>query len=194
MRTKKRVMILGLSLACAFVTAGAVASGVTYAAFAGMGKVFQQVGYSGNAKKTIYLNANGAVWSAEGATFYLYAIPKSNVDATPAIVNFTRPINPRINSIDFTMYLFEFDWQIYDKFRFLRVKDDASVESLEAMTEEQLTADSKSDVIYGFTDQITETINKNYYCITSAAVADHERYTYSDNKLVINNGTLSFVS
>lgn len=178
MSFKKNLIISSLALLSCLSAAALAMSSYTVAAFSDTKQVEQQAGYSGTLKTSIFLNAN--VWEVDNPVYYLYAF-KNAGGVDPEWIHSSKTINPTINDVIFTMYVFEFDAIKYDRIVFARMNPNgANVPSF--------TTNDDPKTLWNQTENITYSSSINYYCITGWSTS-----SYETNHLAVNgSGNLYF--
>ena len=172
----KHKIYLGLASISLIVASAGV--GITFAKYNAVKDVSQIVGYQGKLNQaSIFLNAN--VWEKDKAIYYIFMRDPVNQYLSPV-----RTINPTINNITFTMYVFVIENPEGKTFEFLRMNPDgANVPSYDTGS------------CWNHTDAITYSSSANYYCInTYDNGMGYHNSGYETPRLldVNNNGDLYF--
>lgn len=151
----------------------------TFAKYALMDQVTQQIGYQGKTKKTIYINPN--IWEKDQAEFFIYCY-NTSTSANKWITS-SKYITPEINDITFSMYVFQFDDVNYDGFNIVRLKP-STAEGYDSGND-GMNWNNK----WNQTDDISLNANINYYCINGWGTTYS---TYETNHLSVVNNQLVF--
>ena len=155
--------------------------------------VGQPIGYQGKLNQvSIFLNAN--IWEADGAIFFMFNNTEGKWHSP------SKTINPVINNVTFTMYVFTLESPVdgTTSFTFARVNPDGEHVYSEGQAAQFYFTDSPRTV-WNQVDNLTYSNSVNYYCVktwkggTGTHNNDEKNDGVETNHLTLNNnGDLVF--
>lgn len=163
-----KTLLLSASFLC---VSGIVATtGITLAGFSAKTLVNRTVGVAGKTPNTVYLNAN--IWEVDNAVYFMKRF--NSTDGTKLMwIPVSKLITPTVQSVDFTLHVFEYDTSIrvsnlaLDKFIFVRMNPNGTHIPTAGSTTDLPASEwnETGDTFWNKSKEVTYNSDYAYHCV-----------------------------